>query len=318
MISKAPHVAAVHDLSGMGRCSLGVVLPILSAMGCWCSALPTAYLSASTIFPASSRFVFQDLTAEMAGSDAHWRELGVHFDALYSGFVGSAWQIEVLETFLEGFRDDHTLLLVDPVMGDWGRTYRTYTPLMCRKMCRLAALADVITPNLTEAAILLGEDYAHAPDSESGWREWLERLSGDGKRSVILTGIKPERGLIGAGSYDRDAGESTFAITEEEPAEFPGTGDIFSSVALGELLQGRPLAEAARRAVEFVAKCARETLNLHTPIEEGVQFESFLVDLTRERSDGPGDGTDRLAANASFPGPNQKSGGLPGPPSESP
>jgi len=275
----APHVAAVHDLSGMGRCSLAVVLPVLSAMGCWCSALPTAYLSATTIFPPSDKFVFRDLTAEMAGSDEHWRELGVRFDALYSGFVGSAWQIEVLERFLRDFRGAYTLTMIDPVMGDWGKTYRTYTPLMCQKMCALADLADVITPNLTEAAILLGEDYADAPGDEAGWSQWLRRLSRDGSRSVILTGIKPEKGMVGAGSYDRDTGEIAFHMGREVPAEFPGTGDLFASVALGELLRGRRLERAAQRAVEFVGACARLTLDLGTPREDGVQFESLLGEL---------------------------------------
>ena len=153
LAKSAPHVAAVHDLSGMGRCSLSVVLPVLSAMGCWCSPLPTAYLSACTIFPPSQRFVFRDLTQEMEGSAGHWEELGVRFDALYSGFVGSEQQIRLLRELMIRFRGENTLVLVDPVMGDWGKPYRTYTPAMCREMKGLAALADVITPNLTEAAL---------------------------------------------------------------------------------------------------------------------------------------------------------------------
>lgn len=275
----APHVAAVHDLSGIGRCSLGVVLPVLSVMGCWCSALPTAYLSASTIFPPSKEFTFRDLTGEMSGSIAHWKELGVRFNALYSGFVGSAEQIDVLEAFFHAFKEPHTLTLVDPVMGDWGKPYRTYTPEMCRRMCRLAALADVITPNLTEAAILLDEDYAAAPQDEGGWSEWLERLSLNGTRSVILTGIRPRPGMVGAGSYDRETGEIAFSAAHEEPAQFPGTGDLFACVALGELLRGRSLESAAQRAVEFTAACVKHTMALDAPVEEGVQFEDLLPQL---------------------------------------
>ena len=279
-MKQAPHVAAIHDLSGMGRCSLGIVLPVLSAMGCWCSALPTAYLSASTIFPPSDRFVFRDLTGEMSGSSEHWKELGVHFDALYSGFVGSAEQIEVLGAFLRDFRGADTLVMLDPVMGDWGKPYRTYTPLMCEKMCELAELADVITPNLTEAAILLGEDYHSAPRTEAGLRIWLERLSEGGRRSVILTGIHPEKDMVGAASFDRESGETAFSAAREEPAEFPGTGDLFASVALGELLRGRSLKQATARAVEFVGRSARRTLELGTPIREGVQYEGLLGELT--------------------------------------
>jgi len=279
MTRPAPHVAAIHDLSGMGRCSLAVVLPVLSAMGCWCSALPTAYLSASTIFPPSDRFVFRDLTGEMEGSAAHWAELGTGFDAIYSGFVGSERQLDVVAGFLHTFRRKGTLVLVDPVMGDWGRTYRTYTPGMCRKMCALALEADVITPNLTEAAILLEEDYGTVPQSEAGLRSWLERLSLEGRRSVILTGIHPKPGLVGAGCFDRETGEVSFSAAHEEPAQFPGTGDLFASVALGELLRGKSLEAATARAVAFVGECARHTLALGTPIPEGVQFEGLLSRL---------------------------------------
>ncbi len=272
----APHVAAVHDLSGVGRCSLGVVLPVLSAMGCWCSSLPTAYLSANTIFPPSDRFVFRDLTGEMEGSARHWAELGCAFDAIYSGFMGSEAQMDVVEDFIRTFRRENTLVLVDPVMGDWGKPYRTYTPAMCRRMCGLAQLADVITPNLTEAAILLDERYENVPDSPGGLGEWLRRLSLEGRRSVILTGVHAGKGKVGAGCYNRDTGEVSFPMAGEVPAQFPGTGDLFAAVALGALLQGRGLEAAAAEAVNFVAQCARHTLDLGTPIEHGVQFESLL------------------------------------------
>lgn len=278
----APHVAAVHDLSGMGRCSLGVVLPVLSAMGCWCSSLPTAYLSANTIFPPSDHFVFRDLTDEMDGSLDHWEEIGCAFDALYSGFVGSERQIAVVEDFFRRFKGENTLIMVDPVMGDWGKPYRTYTPEMCRRMGALAALADVITPNLTEAAILLGEDYENAPKTPEGLEDWLRRLSLEGSRSVILTGIHPGKGLVGAACYDRDSGEVCFPAAREVPIEFPGTGDLFASVALGELLRGKCLDDAARRAVDFVSLCAQKTKALGAPIRHGVQFETLLGELAEK------------------------------------
>ena len=280
---KAPHVAAVHDLSGMGRCSLAIVLPVLSAMGCWCSALPTAYLSASTIFPPTDKFVFRDLTGEMEGSAGHWEELGVRFDALYSGFVGSERQIGVLGDLLRRFRGKDTLVMVDPVMGDWGKPYRTYTPAMCRAMKSLAAMADVITPNFTEAAILLDEPYEHVPRGEAGIREWLERLSGEGRRSVIITGVHPAQDRVGAACFDRERGEFSMTAVHEAPAQFPGTGDLFSTVTLGGLLTGRSRAEAAALAVDFVGACARYTLELGTPVEEGVQFETLLGRLTPGR-----------------------------------
>lgn len=272
----APHVAAIHDLSGMGRCSLGVVAPVLSAMGCWCSALPTAYLSANTIFPPSDHFIFRDLTDEMAGSLDHWEELKVSFQALYSGFVGSEQQIGVVADLFRRFRGEGTLVLVDPVMGDWGKPYRTYTPAMCGKMKELALLADLITPNLTEAAILLEEPYEKAPKTGEGLKDWLERLSLNGKRSVVITGVHPSPGKVGAASFDRETGAFSLSAVHEEPAQFPGTGDLFASVTLGALLRGESLEQAAALAVDFVARCARFTLEVGTPIEHGVQFESLL------------------------------------------
>ena len=211
----------------------------------------------------------------------HWRELDVRFDAIYSGFVGSAAQIDVLSRFIHSFRRPDTLVMIDPVMGDWGKPYRTYTGEMCEKMCRLADLADVITPNLTEAAILLGEQYADVPTDRAGLDRWLERLSLEGRRSVILTGIKPDADHVGAASYDRTTGAISYTAAHEEPAQFPGTGDLFSSVALGRLLAGAGLEEATAKAVEFVQHCAKFTIDLGTPIPEGVQFESLLHELIR-------------------------------------
>lgn len=277
-----PKVAVIHDICGYGRCSLTVVLPVLAAMGNQCCPVLTAYLSAHTLFPPTDRAVFLDMTEQMDGTAAHWGELSVDFDAIYSGFLGSAEQIKVLQVFLSHFKRKNTLVLVDPVMGDHGKPYRTYTPELCGRMGALAEMADVITPNLTEAAILLGEDYKTRPKGESGIRAWLDRLSLNGKRSVVLTGVSFQEGQVGAACLDRATGRSGFAMAREEPGQFPGTGDLFASVLLGALLRGRSLAEATGRAVEFVQRCARRTLELGAPIVEGVQFEPLLGELTRE------------------------------------
>ena len=161
-----PQVAAIHDLSAFGRCSTTVVLPVLSAMGVQCCPLLTAYLSAQTAFPASEKSTFVDMSGQMEGVADHWSELGVTFDAIYSGFLASEAQIDIISHFYERFRRPNTLILVDPVMGDHGKPYRTYTPALCRAMGDLAAQADLITPNLTEAALLLDEDYADIPRTQ--------------------------------------------------------------------------------------------------------------------------------------------------------
>ena len=281
-MNRAPRVAAIQDISGFGRCSMTVVLPVLSAMGAQCCPLPTAYLSAHTAFPASEQAAFLDMTAPLEGTMAHWRELGVTFEAVYSGFLGSEAQIGLIQRFHREFRGEHTIVLVDPVMGDHGRPYRTYTPDMCRRMGELAAGADLITPNLTEAALLLGEPYGAVPGDEPGMRRWLERLSLDGRRSVVATGLSFAPGQVGAGCFERETGRVSFAMTRQEPAQFPGTGDLFASVVLGALLRGEGLPSATGRAVDFVGQCAHRTLELGTPVLEGVQFEPLLGGLTQE------------------------------------
>ena len=278
-MNRAPRVAAVHDLSGCGRCSLTVALSVLAAMGAQCCPMPTAYLSAHTAFPPSDRAAFLDMTGEMARTAAHWEELGLEFQAIYSGFLGSAEQIDLLRTFLERFRGRNTLVLVDPVMGDHGKPYPTYTPEMCARMGSLAAQADLITPNLTEAAILLGEPYEAAPTGEAETETWLRRLSMDGRRSVVITGVSLSPGQVGAGCLDRTTGRISFAQAPEVPGHFPGTGDLFSSVLLGELLRGRSLETASARAVSFVQSCAAYTLRLGTPLLDGVEFEPLLRQL---------------------------------------
>ena len=190
-----PRVAAIHDMSGFGRCSLTVAIPILSAMGVQCCPLPTAFLSTHT--GGFEGFTFLDMTDEMSKVADHWASLGLTFQAVYSGFLGSERQIGVVENFICRFRGPDTVVVVDPVMGDYGRVYQTYTAAMCNGMARLAELADVITPNLTEAALLLGQPYETLPAGEAGLREITERLSLGGRRSVVLTGAsldpRPDR-----------------------------------------------------------------------------------------------------------------------------
>lgn len=278
----APKIAVIQDISGFGRCSMTVALPVMSAMGGQCCPLPTAYLSAHTAFPASDNAAFLDLTEQMQRTSRHWRELSVTFDAIYSGFLGSLAQIDLIAQFTADFRQSHTLVLTDPVMGDHGKPYRTYTPSMCRRMGELASRADVITPNLTEAALLLGEDYADAPRSEAGMREWLRRLSLNGKRSVVITGVSLASEQLGAGCFDRESGRTHFAMARQEPGQFPGTGDLFASVVLGDLLRGQTLPHGVELAVAFVQQCVHRTLALGTPTLEGVQFEQLLGELIRK------------------------------------
>ena len=277
-MKRPARVAAIHDMSGFGRCSLTVVLPVLGAMGAECCPLPTAFLSAQTAFPKSDRAVFLDMTDQLERTGSHWRELGAEFDAIYSGFLGSETQIGLIGEFIRAFRRERTLVVVDPVMGDWGKPYRTYTHDLCRRMGELAEHADVITPNLTEAAILLNEEYDPDPD-EGKVRRWLERLSMDGKRSVVITGVHLQEDCVGAACLERKDGTASFPSTRQVPVEYSGTGDLFSSVMLGALLRGDDLHAATGLAVDFVRKCAALTNQLGGDKREGVMFERLLKDL---------------------------------------
>ena len=270
-----PRVAAVHDLSGFGRCSLSIVMPTLSAMGVQCCPLPTAFLSTHTGGFTGNTFL--DLTDQMAGVTNHWRDEGVTFDAVYTGFMGSREQMTLTADFIRTFKNESNMIVIDPVMGDHGKPYRTYTPEMCAAMCELAAAADVLTPNRTEAAILLGVPYDTVSlDTEDACPRWVRELSMNGSRSVVLTGVSIVPGTVGAVCFDRGTGEISFVSAPRVDEQFHGTGDLFASVLAGALVYGRSLKDAAQLAADFVSLVAAHTAVQDIPGREGVDFEPLL------------------------------------------
>ena len=271
----APRIAAIHDLSCFCRCSLTIALPVLSAMGCQCCPLPTALLSAHT---GISGFTFLDTTDEMRRISAHWSQLSLHFQAIYTGFLGSAPQINLVEDFLRRFHAPDTLLVMDPVMGDHGTPYKTCTPALRQGLRELVAQADVITPNLTEAAILLDIPYHESQTADAS--ELVRALSLQGQRSVVLTGYAAAPGQVGALCYDRDTRQVEAVQTARVPQDFPGTGDLFASVLTGALTRGAPLLQAARTAVDFVGSCVARSVAEGAGEAEGVDFEPLLRQLT--------------------------------------
>ena len=273
-----PRIAAIHDLSCFGRCSLTIALPVLSAMGCQCCPLPTALLSAHTGFSGNT---FLDLTAEMGRIADHWTAMDLQFDAIYSGFLGSADQVDTVARFFDTFKKSGTAVIVDPVMGDHGTAYRTCTPELCRGMRVLAENSDVITPNLTEAALLLDRPYEEIRQSDA--YEVVRRLSLGGRRSVVLTGYSSESGQTGALCFDRDSGESKAVQTPREPQDFSGTGDLFASVLAGGVARGVPLFQAAQAAADFVRDCIARTLAEGLTEQDGVDFEPLLGQLTSSK-----------------------------------
>ena len=272
-----PKVVAIHDMSGFGRCSLTVAIPVLSAMGVQCCPLPTAWLSTHT--GGFTGYTFLDMTEEMGKAADHWQTLGLTFDAVYSGFMGSEAQMDMVARMIDQFRSPSGLAVVDPVMGDHGVRYATYTDGMCRAMGRLCEKADIITPNLTEAAFLLGLPYDELPGDRAGVEELTCTLSGGGRRSVVLTGVGDGE-QIGAACYDRRKDRVEFVLTSRVPGEYHGTGDVFASVLTGALVKGAPLADGTRKAVDFVAACARRSYEEQIPQREGVDFEPLMGLLT--------------------------------------
>ena len=269
-----PRVAAIHDLSCFGRCSLTIALPVLSAMGCQCCPLPTALLSAHTGFTGGS---FLDLTEEMQHIADHWARIDIHFDGIYSGFLGSAAQIGTVQQFITRFRGTG-LVVIDPVLGDHGQAYRTCTPELCNGMRRLAESADIITPNLTEASLLLEQPYETIQAIDPA--EIVRRLSLEGRRSVVLTGYSTGDGQTGALCFDRADGSIQAVQVQRVPRDFSGTGDLFTSVLTGAMVKGVPLIQAARTAADFVQSCAARTLAAGNTDDEGVDFEPLLGTLT--------------------------------------
>lgn len=273
-----PRVAAIHDLSGFGRCSLTVIIPILSAMGIQVCPLPTAVLSTHT--GGFENYEFIDLTDHMHGFIEHWKHLNLKFNCIYSGFLGSPRQIAIVADFIEAFRDHNQLIIVDPVLGDDGKTYDTFGDEMIKKMGELICFADVITPNITEAAFLLNEPYPQSIE-ESEFKSWLCRLADKGPKTVIITSIPTgdRNNKTAVIAYNKESKMFWKVACDYIPTSYPGTGDIFTSVLTGSLLQGDSLPIAIDRAVQFVTMAIRATFGYQSPPQEGVIIEKILQNL---------------------------------------
>ena len=263
-------MAAIHDLSGFGRCSLAVIMPVLSTMGIQCCPVPTAVLSTHT--GGFEDIVIKDLTDYISPALAQYKKLGIDFDSVYSGFLASAEQIDHCLEFFSAYKD--SLKVVDPVMGDHGKPYRTYTPELCKRMGELVDVADVITPNLTEAAILL--DGKFPLELTAGEvKSWLARLC-KRVRVAVITGVPLAEGVIANVGCDRETGGFWRVDCDYVPASYPGTGDIFAGVLTGGLLSGDSLPIAMDRATMFTQIAIKNTYSYGLEPRNGVMFEPSL------------------------------------------
>ena len=273
-------VIAVHDISCVGKCSLTVALPVLSATGIETSILPTAVLSTHT--GGFTGFTRRDLTEDMQPILKHWKSLPLPADAVYSGYLGSFDQLDIVSGLFDTYKAQGALLFADPVMADNGKLYGGFTGDFPAGMAQLCAKADVIVPNLTEAALMLNEPYADGGYDEAYIKGLLTRLTGLGPRTAVLTGISFEKDRIGAVSYDRCAGEYASYFSERIDGYFHGTGDVFASALLAAVLHEKPWNEALKIAVKFTVGCIRRTLEAGTERRYGVDFENGLYELAGE------------------------------------
>jgi pyridoxine kinase len=270
-------LAAIHDLSGIGRVSLTSVIPILSSMGIQVCPLPTAVLSSHTQYPD---FYKVDLTEHLRPFIKHWQDLGLEFDAVYSGYLASAAQVEIVEYLIDSFYKKGMMVVVDPVMGDNGSTYASLGMDLVSEMQRLIEKADVITPNLTEAALLLGEKYIETIDQETV-KEWLMRLSERGPSTVVITSVPelPKNKTTSVMAYEKRTKRFWKVSCHYLPANYPGTGDSFTSALTGSLLQGDSLPIALDRSVQFISYGVRATFGHNYDTREGIMLERILKNL---------------------------------------
>lgn len=265
---------AIHDISCAGRCSLTVALPVLSVQGIETNVIPTAILSTQT--GGFEGYTYHDLTHEILPVVRHWQKLNREFDAIYTGFLGSFEQLEIVSSVIDDLRGEHTLVYIDPVMADGGELYKTFNLAFVDGMRAFCKKADVITPNITEALLLLNRPYSEGPYTDAFVREILYALADLGPNTVVLTGIYPDETHLGAAVYDKKSREIYTTYAETVPGTFHGSGDLFASVFLGKLLQKVPIQDALRQTVGFTAACIQRTGASGADTRYGLDFEPIL------------------------------------------
>lgn len=274
-MNRPPRVAAIHGLAGFGRSSLAAVIPTLSAMGVQVCPIPTAVLSTHTGFGDAE---MRDLTDYIRPCVEHYKKLGIEFEGIYSGFLSNASQAGEVASLIAAYPS--ALAVVDPVMGDHGRNYRTCTPELVEAMRRLVGSADLITPNPTEAAILLREPYSHDPFTQRQIKSILVRLSELGPPYVVITGVETASGECASVGYDRQHNAFWSVAFDYVPAAYPGTGDIFASVLTGSMITGDSFPIAMNRATQFDELVIKTTFSYGTDTRHGVMLEKCLEWLT--------------------------------------
>ncbi|MBQ6810677.1 MAG: pyridoxamine kinase [Firmicutes bacterium] len=274
-MNRQKRVLAIHDISCVGRCSLTVALPIISAVGAECSILPTSVLSTHT--GGFEGYTFRDLTEEIEPITEHWKTLHFPIDAIYTGYLGSFRQIDLMKKIFDDFGNEENLICVDPVMGDNGKLYALFDEEFAKGMASLCGKADLIMPNLTEASYMTGVEYIASGYDEAYIEKMIAALHKLGAKKVVLTGVTFEEGKLGAAASEN--GTITYIMNEHLDGYYHGTGDVFGSSLVGALANGKTLTEAVGIAVDYTVACIRRTQSMTTEIRYGVNFEQEIPTL---------------------------------------
>lgn len=266
-------ILTIQDISCVGKCSLTVALPIISAMGVETAVMPTAVLSTHTQF---SGFTFRDLTDDMLPVADHWKSENISFDAIYTGYLGSFEQLDIVEKIFNEFKTSETKIIVDPVMADSGKLYKGFTEEFAHSMASLCSKADVIVPNITEASFMLGVPYVGDSYDEKYIKDMLARLCALGAKTAVLTGVSLNAGKLGVMSLDSQSGEYFYYEREHLPVAYHGTGDIFASTFTGAVSLGKSVSEALKIATDYTVECISLTLADQERRTYGVNFEQAI------------------------------------------
>ena len=270
-------ILTIQDISCLGKCSITIALPVISALGSEAVILPTAVLSTHTMF---KNFTVKDLSDQIEPITQHWLSEDVKFDAIYTGYLGTPEQIDQMKELFTQFRGENTLVFVDPVMADNGKLYPAFDMAYAKKNAELCGAADIIVPNITEAAFMTDMEYREEKDHDEEYiKKMLGRLAELGARINVLTGVSLEPGKTGVMGLDTETGDYYLYQNDKINASFHGTGDLFSSTCVGEMMRGKSWQDAMRIAAEYTARTIEVTM--HNPDKPwyGVDFEATLPEL---------------------------------------
>ncbi len=271
-------IALINDISCIGRCSLTTAIPIISACGFESVPFPTGIFSAHTKFDG---YVCADLTDKMQDFADHWKNLDIKFDAIYSGYLATKEQAETVKRFLIDFKRCDTLCVIDPVMGDNGKFYKRIDESFVAEMRFLCAMADIITPNVTEAEMIASIDCTEPPYSLDHIKELLISLRNLGTQKIVITGIESEDGQIGCAVYDSITRKANMFFTPKTEGSFPGSGDIFTAALTAAVMSGKEFTDAVQIAMSFTCDCVEQTASAGTPKSFGLRFEPQIHKLIK-------------------------------------